>query len=87
MARWRVEIVRKAEKEYLSLPPDVKKRIRSRILSLESNPRPPGSKKLKETDYYRLRSGDYRVVYSIYTEDKLIRVLSIAHRKDVYRQL
>ncbi len=57
MARWRVEIVRKAEKEYLSLPPDVKKRIRSRIFSLESNPRPPGSKKLKETDYYRLRSG------------------------------
>ena len=87
MARWRVEIVRKAEKEYSSLPPDVKKRISSRILSLESNPRPSGSKKLKETDYHRLRSGDYRVVYSIHTKDRLIRILSIAHRKEVYRQL
>ena len=87
MARWRVEIVRKAEKEYTTLPADAKKRIKARILSLETNPRPSGSRKLKETDYYRLRSGDYRVVYNLAPSEKLVKILSIAHRKDVYRQL
>ena len=87
MALWRVEIVRKAEKEYAALPSIAKKRIKTRILSLETNSRPSGSRKLKETDYFRLRSGDYRIVYNLVPSRKLVKILSIAHRKEVYRQL
>lgn len=85
MGKYSIEIVPKAEKEFLKLPDSVRVKIRDKILSLEDNPRPFGYKKLKETEYYRLRSGDYRVIYSIDDKVKTINVLSIAHRKDVYR--
>lgn len=85
MGKYSIEIVPKAEKEFLKLPDTVRVKIRDKILSLEDNPRPFGYKKLKETEYYRLRSGDYRVIYSIDDKVKTINVLSIAHRKDVYR--
>lgn len=68
MTMYSVEIVQNAEKEYFKLPESAKRRIQELILSLEMEPRPRGAKKLRETDYYRVRSGDYRIVYSI--EDK-----------------
>ena len=85
MGKYLVKIISKAEKEFIKLPEPVKARIRQQILSLEDNPRPFMDKKLKETDYYRIRSGDYRVVYSIDDKAKVIKVLSVANRKDVYR--
>jgi mRNA interferase RelE/StbE len=85
MGKYSVEIISKAEKEFIKLPEPVKAKIRKQILLLEDNPRPFGHKKLKETEYYRIRSGDYRVVYSIDDKTKIIKVLSIANRKDVYR--
>lgn len=85
MDKYSVEIVSKAEREFLNLPEAVKIKIRKQILSLENNPRPFRHKKLKETEYYRIRSGDYRVVYSINDKGRTVKVLSIAHRKDVYR--
>ncbi|MFZ3073307.1 MAG: type II toxin-antitoxin system RelE/ParE family toxin [Thermodesulfobacteriota bacterium] len=85
MDKYSVEIVPKAEKEFLKLPESVRMKIRKQILSLENNPRPFGCKKLKETEYYRLRRGDYRAIYSIDDNDKIVKVLSIAHRKEVYR--
>ncbi len=80
-----LEIVPKAEKEYLKLPHTAQSKIKRNILSLENNPRPVGSKKLRESPYYRIRTGDYRVVYSINDDTKVAKVLSIAHRKEVYR--
>jgi len=85
MDRYSVEIIARAEKEFLKLPVSAREKIHKQILSLEDNPRPFGCKKLKETEYYRLRSGDYRIIYSITDKIKAIKVLSIAHRKDVYR--
>ncbi|MEW6715108.1 MAG: type II toxin-antitoxin system RelE/ParE family toxin [Nitrospirota bacterium] len=85
MAKYSVEIISKAEKEFLKLPESVRVKIRGQIMLLENNPRPFGCKKLRETEFYRLRSGDYRVVYSIDDAEKIIKVLSIAHRKDVYK--
>jgi mRNA interferase RelE/StbE len=87
MARYFVEIVQKAEKEYLRLPQSVKHRIQELILSLEIEPRPSGSKKLKETAYYRVRSGDFRIVYSIDDKARLVKILSIGHRKEICRSL
>ncbi len=85
MGKYLVKIISKAEKEFLKLPESVRIKIRKQILLLEDNPRPLGYKKLKETEYYRIRSGDYRVVYSIDDKIKIIKVLSITNRKDVYR--
>jgi mRNA interferase RelE/StbE len=83
--QYTVEIVSKAEKEFLRLPAVVRSQICKKILSLEENPKPFGSKKLRETNYHRLRAGDYRIVYSVNDVTKTIKVLSIAHRKEVYR--
>jgi mRNA interferase RelE/StbE len=80
-----VEIVPKAEKEFLKIPLTERRKIRNKILSLEENPRPFGSKKLRETEYFRVRAGDYRIVYSVDDENRIVKILSIAHRKDVYR--
>ncbi len=85
MGKYSVEIVPKAEKEFLKLPESIKNRIREKILQLENNPRPFGAKKLRETEYYRLRIGDFRIIYSIHENTKLVKVLSIAHRKEIYR--
>jgi mRNA interferase RelE/StbE len=52
---------------------------------LTENPEPFGSQKLKETDYSRIRVGDYRIIYSVDDNRKEAKVLSIAHRRDVYR--
>jgi mRNA interferase RelE/StbE len=80
-----IEIISKAEREFLKLPESIQRQIRKQILSLENNPRPFGSTKLKDSEFHRIRSGDYRVIYSIDDENKAVKILSIAHRKDVYR--
>ena len=80
-----VEIVPKAEKEFLKLSEVLRRKICNKMLSLEENPRPFGSKKLRETEYFRIRAGDYRIVYSIDDNSKKVKILSIAHRKDVYK--
>jgi len=64
MGEYTVEIVSKAEREFLKLPVRVRASLAKKMLSLEDNPRPLGAKKLKETDYYRIRVGDFRVIYS-----------------------
>jgi mRNA interferase RelE/StbE len=80
-----IEIISKAEREFLKLPGTIQKELRRQILSLENNPRPFGSSKLKDSEFHRIRSGDYRVIYSIDDKKKAVKVLSIAHRREVYR--
>lgn len=85
MSKYLIEIVPKAEKEFLKLTESIQVRVRKKVLLLENNPRPFGCKKLKETKYYRLRVGDYRAIYHIDDSSKIVTVLSIAHRKEVYK--
>ena len=60
-------------------------RIRESINELAKDPRPPGSKKLKGEDRtYRIRVGDYRVLYEVYDQEILVLVIRIRHRKDAY---
>lgn len=75
-----------AEKSFSKLPRDVQKRIFSAIEGLAENPRPPGVKKLQSVlDLYRIRVGDYRVVYTIEDGELKILVVTISHRRDVYQ--
>ena len=59
--------------------------IKQTILSLTLNPRPHGCKKLKGRDGYRVRAGDYRIIYDIFDAELIIDVIAIGHRKDIYK--
>ena len=87
MARYKVLIKPSATKEIEAV--DQKKdrqRIVSKILSLAEDPRPPGHEKLAgREDRYRVRSGRYRIVYSIGDTELEVVVVRIGHRKEVYR--
>ncbi|MBI4649649.1 MAG: type II toxin-antitoxin system RelE/ParE family toxin [Bacteroidia bacterium] len=74
------------EKQLENLPNSDYVRITERILELADNPRPHGCEKLKgSVNEYRIRSGKYRIIYTIADEILIITVIKIAHRKDVYR--
>lgn len=76
---------REAAKAYRRLQGPVKDRVRAAIDALADDPRPPGAVKLAGRDDYRVRVGDYRLVYAIHDSDRLVLVARIAHRRDVYR--
>ena len=80
-----VHLKRSVEKELDHLPSDTYKKIILRIISLRDNPRPRGVKKLTGKNGYRLRIGNYRILYTINRENKIIDIYSVAHRKEVYR--
>lgn len=75
-----------AEKQIAKLPTTVRKRIYAALDGLCEQPRPRGCKKLRaEDDLWRIRVGDYRVVYTIEDDELIILVVRVAHRKDVYQ--
>ncbi len=75
-----------AVKELQKLPPDIARSIFSIISGLSDEPRPHNCKKLISlANHYRMRVGDYRVVYRIEDEILVIEIIRIGHRKDVYR--
>ncbi len=74
-----------AVRELETLPKKDRVRVVARIQKLSAEPRPPGSEKLSGHELYRLRQGDYRVVYSIEDADLIVLVVKIGHRKEVYR--
>lgn len=78
-------ILRRAQKELADLPSDAYQRVRDAIRELARNPRPSGSRKLTGRDGWRLRVGDYRVLYDIDDVNHTITVLHVGHRRDVYR--
>ena len=87
MARYRVVIKPSASKEIDAVGQKKdRQRIVLRIQSLGENPRPLGCEKLSgHLDLYRMREGNYRILYSIDDEKLLVDVVKVGHRKDVYR--
>ena len=81
---YEVFILRRAQKELESLPKPNYSRVRDLILALASNPRPSGCKKLTAREGWRVRSGDYRIIYEIDDRLRHVTVLDIGHRKDIY---
>ena len=82
---WRIDIARDARKELADLHPQIQLRISKAILALEKNPFPSGCKKLKNRDGFRIRVGDYRVLFFADAKLKKIIIGSIGHRREVYR--
>lgn len=84
---YKIIISQSALKELLSLQKATVIRIQKAIEQLANNPRPTDIKKLKGSteNLYRIRSGDYRIVYAIDDSIKIIDIRKIGHRKDIYR--
>ena len=83
---YRVEIIRAAQKQMLSLPRKVQLELVNSIDELADFPRPSHCKKLRGSDLWRLKTGRYRVVYSIDDDNKQITILKVALRnEDTYR--
>lgn len=80
-----VLLPKKVEKQIAKLPTGIIGQIIKELKQLEENPFPQNSKKLKERNGYRVRLGDYRIIYEINLETNKIMVLRAAHRKDIYK--
>ena len=88
MAMYKVQLKKAPEKFIRRQNRKVQNQIISAIRKLEKNPRPEQAKKLAAmTDLYRMRTGDYRVVYTIQNKKLIVLVVRISHRKDVYSRL
>lgn len=85
MASYRLLIKPSAAEELENVPRRDRTRIVRGIGQLGRNPRPPGCEKLSGRDQYRVRQGDFRVVYSVDDADLSALVVKIGHRRDVYR--
>jgi len=84
--RYQVEIARRAVKLLASLPRPDQQRIRAAIDLLANEPRPPGCTKLSgEPNTYRVRTGDYRILYDVFDDRLVVQVVKVGHRRDVYR--
>jgi mRNA interferase RelE/StbE len=68
------------------LPRKLQKRILDKIGSLATDPRPLGSIKLANQEAYRIRVGDYRIIYTIFDDRLVVLVIDVGHRRDVYRR-
>ncbi len=81
-----IQILRRAQAAIAALPPADAARVRAAIAALADDPRPSGCKKLKaESALWRIRVGDYRVVYTIDDAARVITITKVGHRRDVYR--
>lgn len=86
MANYKILIKSSAAKELARLPKKDIQRITSKIKSLSADPRPLGCEKLSAQERYRIRQGNYRIVYSIEDDKLIIYVIKIAHRSEVYKK-
>lgn len=83
--RYQIFIEHYAQKQILKLDKKVIPLIKAAINDLGNNPRPYGYKKLKGEDAYRIRIGNYRIIYEIDDDKIIITVVSVGHRKDIYK--
>ena len=85
MVSYKIFIKPSAVKELETLPRKNIQRITSKIQSLKDNPRPHGCEKLSAQQQYRIRQGNYRIIYSIDDAESSVHVVKIGHRRDVYK--
>jgi mRNA interferase RelE/StbE len=84
VSRYTVRLSKRAQKQLDKLSDSIAEPILNAIESLEDNPRPHGCKKLKGREGFRIRSGDYRIIYEILDKELIVDVIALGHRRDIY---
>ncbi|HET7924431.1 MAG TPA: type II toxin-antitoxin system RelE/ParE family toxin [Rhodanobacteraceae bacterium] len=85
MARYELIYLPSIAKDLRGLPKTDVRRILRRAESLREEPRPPGAIKLMGQERYRIRQGDYRIIYAVDDDLIIVTVVKVGHRSDVYR--
>lgn len=86
MGRYRVVFRKSVAQDMRRIPNRDLRRILAAIDSLSEDPRPSGIEKLSGQERYRMRQGDYRIIYEIRDDEVIVVVVKVGHRKDVYRR-
>lgn len=88
MGSYKVVVKKSAQKEIIKLPKAYRTKVLISVEKLSENPRPHGCEKIRGSkSSYRLRVGDYRVIYTVYDSQLVVSVVRAQHRKEVYRNL
>lgn len=82
---YNIKIIPQAQKDLNKLPSTIFNKIKTKILQLAKNPRPFGAIKLTQQEGFRIREGNYRILYRIDDASKEIYIYRIKHRRDIYR--
>ena len=85
MSRYRIEVRPAAIRALRKLDPGIRPRIEGAVALLAEDPRPPASRPLTGRPGYRVRVGDYRIIYTIHDDRLLVVVVTLGHRRDAYR--
>jgi len=85
MARYDLRVKPSVARDLRGIPQADVRRILARIETLREDPRPPGSEKLSAQERYRLRQGNYRILYTVSDGELIVEVVKVGHRRDVYR--
>ncbi|HNA29540.1 MAG TPA: type II toxin-antitoxin system RelE/ParE family toxin [Thiobacillaceae bacterium] len=85
MARYELRVRPSVAKDLRGLPREDVKRILAPIEALRDDPRPPGSEKLSAQDRYRVRQGNYRIIYGVEEAEVVVENVKVGHRREVYR--
>ena len=84
MASYEVVVTRSVQKQLSKLPNRIADLLEEAMVKLEEDPRPIGCKKLKGRNAYRIREGNYRIIYEIEDNILLVKVIKVGHGKDIY---
>ena len=85
MAKYELVVRQSVSKDTKDIPSNDLKKILKKMKALCEDPRPPGSVKLSGMEYYRIRQGDYRIIYEIEDNRLIVVVVKIGHRREIYR--
>lgn len=81
-----IQVLPAAEKELKKLPAEVQRKLSKKIDGLAANPRPEGCEKIKGREHtYRVRVGDYRIIYEVYDKRLVVLIVDAGHRREIYR--
>ena len=87
MESYKIEWKRSATKELKQLPNDLIEKVLKVVKALSSNPFPTQTKKLVGSEHsFRIRVGDYRIIYNLYSKILIIEIIRIGHRRDIYNR-
>jgi mRNA interferase RelE/StbE len=85
MANYKIVFKQSVAKDLRPIPNKDVQSILKRIEQLEHDPRPPGSEKLTGAEKYRIRQGNYRILYTVDDELVIVTIVKIGHRRDIYQ--